>query len=166
MFVSLDRENPKKISDFQKVFRLLFFFFEKSPPKLKVVLGYFLPSGQNSRFGVFFVFRTKQSFWGIFCRENIAVILEDFLKNLRPFWWLPPKNKNFLKKKVETFFFFFRVWFKKFPQKKSWDLFFRVWSTKIFNQNDLYPQTKIKRRFGVFLESRKSKGHFGVFLEK
>jgi hypothetical protein len=37
---------------------------------------------------------------------------------------------------------------------------------KFFNQNDLYPQTKIKRRFGVFLESRKSKGHFGIFLEK
>jgi hypothetical protein len=35
-----------------------------------------------------------------------------------------------------------------------------------FQLNDLYIQTKIKRRFGVFLEIRKSKGHFGVFLEK
>jgi hypothetical protein len=46
--------------------RLLFFFFEKSHPKLKVFLGYFLSSGQNIRFGEIFVVRT------------VTVILEDF----------------------------------------------------------------------------------------
>ena len=77
--------------NFIKTFSYYFFFVEKSLPKLKVVLGHFLSSGQNSSFGAFFVFRTKQSFWGIFCRENSTVILEDFFQNLRPFLGLPKK---------------------------------------------------------------------------
>ena len=126
------------------------FFFWKTSPKIK------------SRFEVFFVFRTKQSFWGVFCLQDKTVVLRYFLlweqcSHFGGFFWkiwdlfgdCPQKIKISSKKKLRPFFFFFRVW-----------------STKIFNQNDLYPQTKIKRRFGVFLESRKSKGHFGVFLEK
>ena len=58
-------------------------------------------------------------------------------------------QKNFLKKKVETLFFFF-LGFD--PQKYSIKMIY-------------IPQTKIKDVLGYFWESRKSKGHFGVFLE-
>jgi hypothetical protein len=63
---------------------LLFFvfFFEKSQPKFKVVLGYFFVSwGQNSRFGHFFVVRTEDSHF------------EGSFENLRPFFlWFDPKT--------------------------------------------------------------------------
>jgi hypothetical protein len=67
--------------------------------------------------------------------------LENLFENLRPL-------KISSKKKVETFFVFFL----------GFDPIF------FFFQNNLYIQTKIKRRFGVFLELRKSKSHFGVFV--
>ena len=74
--------------------------------KMHLVLGYFLSSGQNSRFWVVFCLQDKTVVFEVFfvVRTVLTVILGDFFENLSFFGVCP---KNFVKKKVETFFFVF-----------------------------------------------------------
>ena len=106
----------------------------------------FLSSGQNSRFEVFFVVRTVQSF----CRI--------FLENLRLFLGLLKKKKNFLKKqKLRPFFFFLMFGSKKFPQKKVETFFFLGFDPKFFSIKMIYiHKQKLKDVLGYFwnLEKR------------
>jgi hypothetical protein len=70
----------------------LFFFFEKSPPKLKVVLEYFLSSGQNILFGVFFCLQDK----------TVYSHFGGFFLKFETFFGIAQKNKNFLKNKNKS----------------------------------------------------------------
>jgi hypothetical protein len=63
------------------LFLNVFFFFEKSRKKLKVILGCLLSyEDKTVIFRYFFAHKEKNSYFGSFCRENSTVILEDFLK--------------------------------------------------------------------------------------
>jgi hypothetical protein len=82
----------RKIGVVQKTRVYCFFFFWKIHPKIK------------SRFGVFFAFRTKQSFWGVFCLQDKTVVLryflsweqcshfEDFFEKFETFLVIAPKK--------------------------------------------------------------------------
>ena len=139
--------------------KVLFFFFWKIHPKIK------------SRFGVFFAFRTKQSFWGVFCLQDKTVVLRYFLSweqysHFGRFFWkfetffgIAQKIKISSKKKLRPFFVFLGFDPQKFSIKmiyihkqKLKDVLGYFWNLE--NQKVIlgYFWRSWSSRFGVFLE--------------